>query len=90
MILETFMKSGILTLAGMAVVFAFMLCMMVLVSSLVRISARFFPDAESARDSTRDSTRETPGIVSGEASKGVIVDQDAIVAAIAAGIRARK
>ncbi len=86
MIMETFMKSGILTLAGMAVVFAFMLCMMVLVSSLVRLSARFFPDAESGRD----STQETPGKVSGEASKGVIVDQDATVAAIAAGIRARK
>jgi len=45
MVFETFMKSGVLTLAGMSVVFAFMLCMMLLVTALIRVSERFVPDA---------------------------------------------
>jgi Na+-transporting methylmalonyl-CoA/oxaloacetate decarboxylase gamma subunit len=78
MILDTFMKSGVLTLAGMFVVFAFMLCMMMLVSGLIRLSERFFPDAKEAE----------PGRT--ENAKSADVDRDAIVAAIAAGMRSRK
>lgn len=78
MILDTFIKSGVLTLAGMFVVFAFMLCMMMLVSGLIRLSERIFPDAKETEPERSENT------------KGADTDRDAIVAAIAAGLRSRK
>lgn len=79
---ETLYQSIVLTVVGMAIIFAFMGLLIVLVNVFVAIATRFFPDREEEESSGSPSSG-----VSGNGGDGT--PDDGVVAAIAGALRSK-